>query len=150
MGKVLIIKDADFSVNAIETVVPYVLIEQRTLTTFDFDNKIFNRSGDIVDVSNLRQHYASHFIAIPNGCTKIKFTSANQNLAPSWVHCWNSSTPSSSTWLGLSDNSSYDSFTRGEQNLNKIFELQTGTTHIGWLAALDTAIDYPITINFYE
>lgn len=150
MGKVLIIKDADFSVNAIETVVPSVLIEQRTLAGYDLDKKIFNRSGDVVDVSSLKQHYTSHFIAVPNGCTKIMFTSANQNLAPSWVHCWNSSTPSSSTWLGTSDDSSYDSFTRGAQNLNKIFELQTGTTHIGWLAAIDTAIDYPITINFYE
>ena len=150
MGKVLIIKDADFSVNAIETVVPDVLIEQRTLTTYDLNNKIFNRSGNVADTSSSSDHYASHFIAIPNGCTKIMFTSANQNLAPSWVHCWNSSTPSSSTWLGLSDDSSYDSFTRGAQNLNKIFELQTGTTHIGWIGLSTAGADYPITINFYE
>ena len=150
MGKVLIIKDADFSVNAIETVVPAVLIEQRTLTTYDLDKKIFNRSGDVVDMSSSSVHYASHFIAVPNGCTKIMFTSANLNLAPSWVHCWNSSTPSSSTWLGLSDDSSYNSFSRGAQNLNKIFELQTGTKYIGWVALSADGADYPITINFYE
>lgn len=150
MGKVLIIKDADFSVNAIETVVPYVLIEQRTLTTFDLDKKLFNKSGDVVNTSSFATYYASHFIAVPNGCTKIMFISANQNLAPSWVHCWKSSTPSSSTWLGISDDSSYDSFTRGAQNLNKIFELQPGTTHIGWMALSGDEADYPITINFYE
>lgn len=150
MGKVLIIKDADFSVNAIETIVPDVLISEQTFTTAELIMKIFNRTGDVVDVSSSSIYYSSHFIAVPNGCTKVMVTSANGDLAPNWFHCFNSSTPSNATWLGISEDMSYDSYNRGAANLNDMITLKTGTTYIGGISVSGTASDLPITIRFYQ
>lgn len=140
MGKVLIIKDADFSDNSVDNDVLGTYIGTKECINAEFTDYIINRNGEFVKAKGFNTHY----IDVPPNCTKIAITSAANNMYPVWVHCF------SDSYLGLSDNSPYEPNEESIANKDKVMNLLAGTKHIGWISKGTGGSDLPVTIRFYS